>query len=111
MSSASALASWRSASSAWSCTSGLDSSSSSVSASTGAPGRTWMRSTRPAVSAVSQRMCSGTSVPGPFTWRSIGPRLTVSIHTPLFSTDGAAGLTRVTPKASSATRSVPPPAR
>ena len=84
---------------------------SSVSAFTVAPGRRWMRSTRPAVSAVIQRMCSGTRVPGPFTARSIAPRRTVSIHTPLFSTDGAAGLTRVTPKASSATRSVAPPAR
>ena len=82
-----------------------------MSAFTGAPGRRWIRSTRPAVSAVIHRMCSGTSVPGPFTARSIAPRWTVSIHTPLFSTDGAAGLTRVTPKASSATRSVPPPAR
>ena len=69
--SASAEDTWRSASSDWSITSGLESSSSTVSDFTAAPGRRWMRSTRPAVSAVIQRMCSGTRVPGPFTARSI----------------------------------------
>ena len=39
----------------------------------------------------------GTSVPEPRTWRSIEPRLTVSIQTAARSTVGAAGCSRETP--------------
>ena len=88
--SACAWASWRSASSACSITSGLDSSINTVPGSTCAPGRRGIRSTRPAVSAVIRRICSGTRVPGPLTSRSIGPRFTVSVHRPERSTTGAA---------------------
>ena len=42
-------------------------------------------------------MSSGTSVPEPRTWRSIGPRFTVSIQTTARSTVGAAGFSRETP--------------
>ena len=61
-----------------------------------APGRITMRSTRPCVAAgISRRASStGTSVPRPRTWRSIGPRLTVSTQTVARSTVGAAGLRR-----------------
>ena len=41
-------------------------------------GSVTMRSTVASVAAVTQRMSSGTSVPGPRTWRSIGPRLAES---------------------------------
>ena len=41
-------------------------------------------------------MSSGTSVPRPRTWRSIGPRFTVSIQTEERSTLGAAGFKRET---------------
>ena len=67
MRSARAWASCLSASSAWSITSGLESSMSVVPASMRAPGRSGSRSMRPAVSAVIQRICSGTRLPGPFT--------------------------------------------
>ncbi len=67
-----------------------------VSGFTWAPGRSTMSSTRPEVVAGIQRISSGTSVPEPRTWRSISPRLTVSIHTVARSTDGAAGLSRDT---------------
>ena len=55
--------------------------SGSVSGSTRAPGSTRMRMTVASVSAGMRRMRSsrGTSVPGPRTWRSIGPRLTTSV--------------------------------
>src|SRR5437773_12402421 len=39
-------------------------------------------------------MSSGTSVPKPRTWRTIGPRLTVSIQTVERSTLGTAGFNR-----------------
>jgi hypothetical protein len=45
---------------------------------------------RPAVTAVIQRICSGTSVPGPRTWRTIVPCWTVSRHTVAASTVGTA---------------------
>ncbi len=54
-------------------------------------GSVTMRSTVASVLDVSQRMSSGTSVPGPRTWRSISPRLTVSRHVVPRSTVGAAG--------------------
>ena len=75
----SASVSWRSASSDSSWTSGFERSSSTVPASTFSPARAWMRSTRPAVTAGIQRICSGTSAPVPRTWRSIPPRFTVSV--------------------------------
>ena len=50
-----------------------------------------MRSTRPAVDAGIHRVSSGTSVPVPRTWRTIGPRSTTPGQTVPFSTDGAAG--------------------
>ena len=55
------------------------------------PGKTRICSTRPAVRAVIQRICSGTSVPGPRTCRIMVPCWTVSIHTVATSTEGAAG--------------------
>ena len=78
-----------------------------VPASTTMPGRSTMRSTRPIVVAGIQRMSSGTSVPRPRTWRTIGPRLTVSIHTVARSTDGAAGFSRESPRVRSATAPTP----
>jgi hypothetical protein len=68
-----------------------------------------MRSTRPAVSAVISRICSGTSVPGPFTSRSIGPRLTVSVQSPARSTTGAAARSLESPRvmAASAATEIP----
>ena len=65
-----------------------------VSAFTTAPGCTTIRSTRPSVAAGIQRMSSGTSVPRPRTWRTIGPRFTVSSQTVARSTVGAAGFRR-----------------
>ena len=56
-----------------------------------------IRSTRPCVVAGIQRMSSGTSVPRPRTWRTIGPRFTVSGQTVPASTVGAAGLSRESP--------------
>src|SRR5439155_19817941 len=41
-----------------------------------------------------QRISSGTNVPSPRTWRTIGPRFTVSIHTVERSTLGTAGFKR-----------------
>src|SRR3989442_1224924 len=87
----SAAVSWRCASSASIWTSGFASSSSTVFACTGMPGWTKMRSTRAGVSAEIQRMCSGTSVPGPRTSRTIVPRRTPSSDTISRSTLGAAG--------------------
>ena len=48
------------------------------------------------MAAAIQRMSSGTRVPRPRTWRSIGPRFTVSIQTAERSTLGAAGFNRET---------------
>ena len=45
----------------------------------------------PLVTAVISRACSGTSVPGPRTCRTMVPCATVSIHTVAASTLGAAG--------------------
>ena len=67
---------------------GLLSSRRTVSASTAVPGYTSCRSTRPSVSAVIQRISSGTSTPFPRTWRSIVPRFTESIHSVPPSTVG-----------------------
>ncbi len=50
-----------------------------------------MRSTRPAVVAGIQRVSSGTSVPVPRTWRTMGPRFTTSGQSVALSTEGAAG--------------------
>ncbi len=60
------------------------------------PGRMMIFSTRPCVEAGTHRRASstGTSVPRPRTWRTIGPRLTVSTQTVARSTVGAAGLSR-----------------
>ena len=69
-----------------------------VSAFTRVPGCTTMRSTRPSVAAGIQRISSGTSVPRPRTWRTIGPRLTVSITTADAVDRGAAGFRRDTPR-------------
>ena len=62
-----------------------------VSGITSAPERRRIRSTRPAVVAGIQRVSSGTSVPVPRTWRTIGPRLTTSGQSVALSTEGAAG--------------------
>ncbi len=60
-------------------------------ASTVAPGKTTMRSTRASVRAAIQRISSGTSVPSPRTCRIIGPRRTVSVQTLARSTVGSGG--------------------
>src|SRR5438034_8335829 len=65
-----------------------------ASDSTCVPGQTIIFSTRPSVFAGIQRISSGTSVPNPRTWRTIGPRLTVSIQTVERSTLGTAGFKR-----------------
>ena len=59
-----------------------------------------MRSTRPFVGAAIQRISTGTSVPRPRTWRTIGPRFTSSIQT-VESTVGAAGRRRERPSETS----------
>ena len=83
--SASAARSWVSASSRCCCSCGSSSSRMTVSGVTWAPGRSTIRSTRPCVVDASQRRASstGTSVPRPRTWRTIGPRFTVSRQTVL----------------------------
>jgi hypothetical protein len=96
-SSACAWASCRSASSAASSRSELDSSRITVSAFTTAPGFTGTFSTRALVLAASHWISSGTRVPCPSTSRSMGPRRTVSIQTVPFSTEGAAGRSRRRP--------------
>ena len=78
-----------------------------MSAFTAAPGWITIRSTRPSVSAGIQRISSGTSVPRPRTWRSISPRLTVSIQTVARSTLGAAGFRRDRPRVMSRTAASP----
>ena len=52
-------------------------------------------------------MSSGTSVPRPRTWRTIGPRLTVSGQTTAISTVGAAGFSRERPSVMSPTTARP----
>ena len=72
------------------------SSRTTVSGVTCTPGRMMILSTRPCVDAGTQRRASstGTSVPRPRTWRTIGPRLTMSTQTVARSTVGAAGFNR-----------------
>ena len=65
-----------------------------------------MRSTRATTGDEIQRTSSGTSEPGPRTWRSIGPRLTVSIQTVSFATVGAAGSSLDNPKVTSETTAI-----
>ena len=76
--------------------SGLLNSRMTLSGLTVAPGRNNSASTRPEVVEVSHRMSSGTSVPEPWTFRIIWPRLTGSIHGTPAGTSGAAGLRRET---------------
>src|SRR5438876_6816752 len=64
------------------------------SGSTRVPGQIIIFSTRPSVLPGIQRMFSGSNVPRPRTWRTIGPRFTVSIQTLERSTLGAAGFNR-----------------
>jgi hypothetical protein len=59
-------------------------------ACTWVPGSDMICSMRPGVTAVMKRRCSGTSVPGPRTCRMSVPNSTVSRHTTLPSTVGAA---------------------
>ena len=80
-------------------------------ASTTVPGSVRIRSTRPSVDRGIQRMSSGTSVPGPRTWRSIEPRLTVSGHTDPSSTVGAAGFSCARPTVTSTSTSRPATAK
>jgi hypothetical protein len=56
-----------------------------------APARSGSASMRPAVSADTQRICSGTRVPGARTCRSMVPCFTVSTQSVARSTDWAAG--------------------
>ena len=67
------------------------------------PGRKMIFSTRPCVVAGIHRMSSGVSVPRPRTWRTIGPRFTVSGHTTARSTVGAAGFSLESPTLTSTT--------
>src|SRR5205807_8400711 len=62
--------------------------------STFVPGQIKIFSTLPSVFAGIQRISSGTSVPRPLTCLTIGPFVTVSIHTLERSTLGAAGFKR-----------------
>src|SRR6185312_6733339 len=48
----------------------------------------------------------GTNVPGPRTWRSSGPRLTVSVQIVARSTTGAAGFNRTTKNATTASTTI-----
>ena len=64
-------------------------------------GSVTMRSTVASVAAVTQRMSSGTSVPGPRTCRSIGPRLAESRQVVAASTVGAAGFNCARPTVTS----------
>ena len=109
-SAASAAVTCRPASSASSCTSGLESSSSSEPEGTVAPGRTGSFSTRPAVRAETSRTCSGTRVPGARTARSIVPRCTESIQSVERSTVGAALGSRPSATVASTSTAIPPPA-
>ena len=88
--------------------SGLVNSRMTVPGFTCAPGRRMMFSTRPELIEVIKRFSSGTSVPAPRTLRTMEPRLTVSYHSVLAATLGAAGRSRITatvitPTATSAT--------
>ena len=76
--------------------------------STAAPGRMTIRSTVPSVVAGIQRIASGTSVPVPRTWRTIGPRSTVPRYTVSRSTFGAAGSSCDTPIVTRMTASAAP---
>ena len=76
------------------------------SAVTAAPGSMTIRSTFPSVVAGIQRISSGTSVPVPRTWRTIGPRRTVSMYTVFRSTRGAAGCSCCTPNVISTSATV-----
>ena len=69
-----------------------------VSSTTGEPGRSRIFSTRPDSGALIQRISSGTSVPCPWTCRTIPLRLTVSDQTVAGSTVGAAARRRDRPK-------------
>ncbi len=89
--------------------SGLLSSSRTVLAVTRSPGSTGFRSTRPGVTAETQRICSGIRLPGPRTSRTIGPSLTVSVHTVPRSTLGAAGRSRERPTVTASRAMTPPP--
>src|SRR5262249_25233901 len=92
--SASAAFALDSASCALCSSSGLLNSNITSPGSTFVPGQILIFSTRPSVFAGIQRMSSGTSVPRPRTWRTIGPRFTVSIQTVERSTLGTAGFNR-----------------
>src|SRR5207237_6283299 len=74
--------------------SGLVNSNITSPDSTFVPGQIKIFSQLPSVFAGIQRMSSGTNVPRPRTWRTIGPRFTVSIQTLERSTLGAAGFNR-----------------
>src|SRR5882672_1303359 len=88
-------------------TSGLLSSIRTVLASTCCPAWADTFSTRPGVSALIQRICSGTRVPGPRTSRVIGPLVTVSRQSAPPSAVGAAGLSRLRPRVASNTTPAP----
>src|SRR5437868_5085564 len=93
-SSASAAFACNSASCALCSNSGLVNSNITSPGSTFVPGQIKIFSTLPSVFAGIHRISSGTSVPRPRTWRTIGPRFTVSIQTLERSTLGAAGFKR-----------------
>src|SRR2546425_10100684 len=93
-SSASAAFACNSASCALCSNSGLVNSNITSPGSTFVPGQIKIFSTLPSVFAGIHRISSGTSVPRPRTWRTIGPRFTVSIQTLERSTLGAAGFNR-----------------
>ncbi len=80
-----------------------------VSGFTIEPGRVRMRTTVASVCAGIWRIASsrGTRVPSPRTWRTIGPRFTVSVHTAERSTVGAAGFSRITRKVTAARTTTP----
>src|SRR5438876_2623889 len=74
--------------------SGLVNSNITSPDSTFVPGQIKIFSQLPSVFAGIQRMSSGTNVPRPRTWRTIGPLFTVAIQTLDRSTLGAAGFNR-----------------
>ena len=84
-----------------------------VSGFTCVPGSTRMREMVASVSAGIIRILSSraTSVPGPRTCRSNGPRFTVSVQTVARSTSGAAGFNRVTKNATTPSTTTPHPPR
>ncbi len=93
------------------CKSGLTSSRMTVPGFTWAPGRSTMRSTRPEAVDVTHLISSGTSVPGPRTSRTMGPRLTVPNHSVSPGTLGAAGCRRLTAMLMPMTTTAPRPSR